>query len=501
MIDLAISFSWTPLSYLFSLLVLLISLATNTYILNYFRNEADEGGFIFWINSFVISMVILILAGNFFTLFLGWELIGLTSFFLINFWQGRRGTLKASFKAFSFNLFSDLCLLGALVIFYHLTMTTDISTCIYLLVWTDLCNTKLLQVGIFLLIICASIKSVQIIGHLWLPDSMEAPVPASALIHSATLVSAGIYILARFNLILLVQGWLPVLGWLGMLTAAYGGVVAAAQTDLKKLLAYSTMSHCGFLMVLVSFSNFYILITYLFLHGIYKAATFFCAGSFIRIYGSQDTRLMGAGQHLFMADATLLILCAANLCGLPLTIGILYKTFFLKALINYNLTILAVGFMFIGLLVGVVYFYRLLYYTLFDKAKWTNLSTYNYLEITALHLKSIMAVISRNHVIAAGVLLIAGVFVYILFVWVVESSIMEYEMGIYQNHLPPYLLSTVWNLYAIYFIYFYLVYLLIISSLIFITWYRQYVSLLKHNVYISSIGIILLGTICSNLVA
>ena len=149
---------------------------------------------------------------------------------------------------------------------------------------------------------------------------------------------------------------------MGSVTAMYGGIVASSQTDMKKLLAYSTMSHCGFLMILVSFLNFYVLIIYLFLHGLFKAATFFCAGSFIRIYGSQDTRLMGGGQRLFFSDSLLLLLCAGNLCGLPFTIGVLYKTYFLSILLYSNNMVGILGVVFIGLVTGNIYFFRLIYY-------------------------------------------------------------------------------------------------------------------------------------------
>ena len=157
---------------------------------------------------------------------------------------------------------------------------------------------------------------------------MEAPVPASALIHSATLVSAGIFLLLRFQELIFVSNLNNFLITLGFITAAYGGCVAASQTDVKKLLAYSTMSHCGFLFSTVGLFDFYITILYLFLHGFFKASTFYCVGSFVRLYKTQDTRLMGSGQHFFFGDSILLILCAANLCGLPLTIGAIYKLYF-----------------------------------------------------------------------------------------------------------------------------------------------------------------------------
>lgn len=128
---------------------------------------------------------------------------------------------------------------------------------------------------------------------------MEAPVPASSLIHSATLVSAGVYLLLRFFPVILYSELQNVILFSGALTCAYGGLVAAAQTDMKKLLAYSTMSHCGFLYVLISFNNEYITVLYLFLHGLFKAGTFFCVGSFIRLYGTQDSRLMGGAHQFF----------------------------------------------------------------------------------------------------------------------------------------------------------------------------------------------------------
>lgn len=492
-VDFNISFILNPISFAFSFLVLIIGFCTNLYILNYFKGEADESGFIFWINAFIISMLVLILSNNFFSLFLGWELIGFTSFFLINFWQSKRSTLKSSFKAFSFNLVSDLFLLGSLVIFYQLTSTTDISAFLYLITWEGLYNTELINFAILLLIGCASIKSVQIIGHLWLPDSMEAPVPASALIHSATLVSAGIYLLARFNTILVLYNWMPVLVILGSITAAYGGLVAAAQTDMKKLLAYSTMSHCGFLMILVACSNFYVLITYLFLHGFYKAATFFCAGSFIRIYGSQDTRLMGTNNKMFLGEAILLIICAGNLAGLPLTIGVLYKNFFLLIIELYDVGILASGFIMLGLLTGVLYFYRLVFYTIFDISKWTNLGTYEILESTAVRFRVYNSLMNKTHWLATTILLLFSVLSFILITWVINCGDIEYDTGIFNNFIPNYLFTSLAHIYITHLIYFYFIYLLIILSLVFITWRYQITWGLKKEFFLLNFFSLLLG--------
>ena len=197
-------------------------------------------------------------------------------------------------------------------------------------------------------------------------DTMEAPVPASSLIHSATLVSAGVFFLLRFNLLISLSGCTGLIIGLGSLTAAYGALVSAAQTDVKKLLAYSTMSHCGFLFVLVGLGDSRIAVVYLFLHGLFKAATFFCVGSFVRLYGTQDTRLMGGGARFYWGDTVLLLVCSSNLCGLPLTVGIVYKIFFFKILLASTLNFFSLGCLMVAMLASLVYFYRLVFYAAFD---------------------------------------------------------------------------------------------------------------------------------------
>lgn len=226
---------------------------------------------------------------------------------------------------------------------------------------------------------------------------MEAPVPASSLIHSATLVSAGIYLLLRFNILLIITNLQFLIIFLGSLTAAYGGVVASAQTDVKKLLAYSTMSHCGFLFVLIGLENIYVTITYLYLHGIFKAATFFCVGSFIRLYNTQDTRYMGNSALIFCFDSFFLFICSLNLCGLPFTIGFLYKQFFFEVFLLLKLNLITLGFLYIGLLSSVVYFYRLIFYILFDHTKNQNTGIYTALLVNKYKIKTTVRYLTNAH--------------------------------------------------------------------------------------------------------
>lgn len=472
-LNFSLNFSLNILSFSFSFLVILIGMTTNIYTLNYFRGESNESNFIFLINTFIISMLILVYANNFYTLFLGWECIGLTSFFLINFWNTRRGTLKASFKAFTFNAISDIFLLISFVCLYHSTNTTDCSTLYYILLWEGINDYYYFNLGIIFLCLCASIKSVQILGHLWLPDSMEAPVPASALIHSATLVSAGIYLLCKFNYLYSLLSYNSLLITLGAITAAYGGVVAASQTDLKKLLAYSTMSHCGFLWVLACTGNFFITILYLFLHGIFKAATFYCVGSFIRFFGTQDSRLMGNASVYLPFEVIFLIVCSANLAGLPFTIGSLYKFFFFKLLVLEQFNYFSIGFLFIGLLSGIIYFFRLVFYSSFDFYKnWKHIPLKHIL-LNRNKTNDKVYLTQTNHIIAVLILLVFAIIIYMYMYINLQQVIVEMEntnLTINYSFENFFLLT---QLYMSYLIFFYYFYLFILFILLVIMWRKN----------------------------
>lgn len=197
---------------------------------------------------------------------------------------------------------------------------------------------------------------------------MEAPVPASALIHSATLVSAGIYLLLKFQIIFNYTNLTTTIFFIGSFTACYGGLVAAAQSDMKKLLAYSTISHCGFIVASIGLNNFIITVVYLYLHGLFKALTFFCAGSIIKFNGTQDTRLMGMNKNQLVNIVTLVV-ASINLGGLPFTFGYLYKYLFLAYLIVSPVNVVGYGLCIIGLQCSIVYVFKIIYYSCFDYRK------------------------------------------------------------------------------------------------------------------------------------
>lgn len=473
-LDVTLSLKVDALSYLFVLLVAVIGFATNFYILNYLKYEAHEDIFALLINWFMFSMILLVLSNNLFTLFLGWESIGLSSFFLINFWSTRRGTVKSSFKAFFFNKISDVFLFIFLVLVHYITYLNDLTQINAKLLLNSTNVNMVYEMAVTSLFCCTLFKSAQLFGHLWLPDSMEAPVPASALIHSATLVSAGIYLLLRFTPLVSLNSLQNLIILVGSVTAAYGGLVSASQTDMKKLLAYSTISHCGFLFVTIGTEIYVASIIYLFLHGLFKASTFFCAGSFIRVAGSQDTRNMGNLSRLLPVDTVFLIICSFNLGGLPFSMGYLYKSVLIASMLNSVTGFFVAGFCTIGLLCSLVYVYRLVYYSAFDTSKeFFSLLVYE-LQQKQLNVTKHWSLTSIVQIISVTIILLFTLWVYVYFVnYFLQSDLtLDHAPVILESN--SLLLINTNTFYKNYYELFYSLYVLVFLSLFLVSWRVEY---------------------------
>ena len=373
------SFLIDTISFSFILLTTTICLFVYIYAFCYFRYEPLVERFILFLSAFIISMLLLVSSGNLIMLFFGWELIGLTSFLLINFWVSRVGTLKAAFKAFSFNKISDFFLLMGLVLIYNVTYDLEIisiNSQIFMFANYKLqifnFYINIIEVIALLLLSCSFIKSAQFGPHIWLPDSMEAPVPASSLIHSATLVSAGIFMILRFYPIFENSFYaFFILPTIGALTAAYGGLVGAYQSDIKRILAYSTISHCGFLMLLTSFFFNEYVILYLYVHGFFKASVFMCVGNVIRISKNyQDFRRMGLFLKYLPFECYATFVCLFNLAGLPFSLGFYIKHLIFIGFQSYFFFYFFIFFnTFVGAIAGLFYSYRIFYYVFFDFKK------------------------------------------------------------------------------------------------------------------------------------
>ena len=344
-----ISFYIDIYNYSYINLTLTIGWTAYCYAYSYMRDEIFLEKFLFLLLSFLLSMVLLLLANNFIILLLGWELIGITSYFLINFWVTKISTFKAAFKAFIFNRLSDLGIIVFLIFYlnYYNTLMLNFDVWFYhysLYIFYEI-NSFLINgydIIIFFLMISTSCKSAQFGFHVWLPDSMEAPVPASALIHSATLVSAGIYLINKFWTIILLSNYVIIIFLiLSTWTSFYGSFIALYQTDLKRILAYSTISHCGILMTISYLNNIYILILYLYVHGFFKSLSFMCVGNLIKTsLNIQDYRFMGQKYQIHKFEYFFLNFSLMNLSGYSLSLGFFAKhfiilNFYFLNIINY----------------------------------------------------------------------------------------------------------------------------------------------------------------------
>ena len=449
------------ISYSFMFLTLTIATFVYIYAFSYFRYEPNVERLILLINCFVISMVLLVISGNFFVLFLGWELIGLTSFFLINFWSTRISTLKSAFKAFTFNKFSDVSLLISIILIYYILGDVSINNFNYNIsyynnFYINILNYDLsfIEIISFFFIICAFVKSAQFGFHIWLPDSMEAPVPASALIHSATLVSAGVFILLRISFLFEYSIYsyfiIPIVG---SFTAFFGGLCSSYQSDIKKILAYSTISHCGFLMVCLSTYITEYSILYLYIHGFFKASVFLCVGNIIRFSKNyQDFKRMGSFWKYLPFECFITFVCLINLCGLPFSIGFYIKHLLL---IGQNLNSYIAFFIYTNILFGAIsglfYSYRLFYNVFFDfkkskKALYilynrNNLNSFYYSNTTLSSSISIFLLIFFSYLIS----------LYLLNIFLNSSSLGD-GLNVYSNNSSQYyefnnsLLSSINNI-------------------------------------------------------
>lgn len=474
------------LNFLFTLLVSVIGTATNIYILNYFKYEERGEEFILLINWFIFSMIFLVLSNNFFSLILGWELIGLTSFLLINFWRFKITTLSCSFKAFTFNKISDIFLMIGFCLLWNYYKTDNIDT-LLLLFSTNFINNNVLYFSCLCIIISSSIKSAQFIGHLWLPDSMEAPVPASSLIHSATLVSAGIYLLLKFQPLFFVTNTINLVFWLGSFTACYGGIVAASQSDMKKLLAFSTISHCGFIFASIIFNNFIVTIIYLYLHGLFKALTFFCAGSIIKINNTQDTRQMGMLKNQIINIITLIV-ASINLGGLPFTFGYLYKFMFLNYLSLSNINIIPFGFIIIGMLCSIVYVYKIIYYSCFDYRKGSFQTINYYLQNNLNNIKDLSLNFTYIKFIAFFIIYLFSVIFFIITKYYILKNysffLFSKELNTNDFNFLSDLIVVKSYLISIY----YILFTISICILILMNWRENFFYIEKLNIIINIVG-------------
>jgi len=322
------------------LLVTLVSLLVQVYSLGYLSDEppAALGRYYAYQSLFAFSMLGLVLAPNLVQLFICWELVGLCSYLLIGFWYKKPSAARAAVKAFWTTKAGDVGLLIGIVLLWRHTGTFDFGQ-LRLLVDGGLIGLDGLALMTFCIYLGAAGKSAQFPLHVWLPDAMEGPTPVSALIHAATMVTAGVFLLVRLSfLFALTPGVLALVAWVGAGTALMAAVLACAQDDIKRVLAYSTVSQLGYMMTAIGAgfagAGFFHLLT----HGVFKALLFLGAGAVIHAVGTNDITHMGRLARQMPQTMAVFLIGTLSLAGLPFFGGFMSKEQILSAVWEGGMT-------------------------------------------------------------------------------------------------------------------------------------------------------------------
>jgi NADH-quinone oxidoreductase subunit L len=308
-----------PLSVLMICVVAGVSMLIHLYSISYLQGDRGYSRFFAYLNFFVFSMLLLVLAGNFLLLIVGWAFVGAASYLLISFWYRRTTATSAGMKAFVINVLGDIGLvLGTFFIFRH-THTFDLLASFHAAPHVFASGNGDLTAGCLLLLVGAFAKSAQIPLHTWLADAMEGPTPVSALIHAATMVTAGVYLIARMHpLFQLAPAAGDVGAIIGALTLLIAGTIGLAATDLKRVIAYSTMSQIGYMIMGVSIGAYTAGLFHLMTHAFFKALLFMAAGSLISAMGgSQSLDRMSGWRRALPFTFAAFVIGGLALTGVP----------------------------------------------------------------------------------------------------------------------------------------------------------------------------------------
>jgi NADH-quinone oxidoreductase subunit L len=368
-----------PLASVMLVMVTFVGLLIFVYSVAYMHHDENFTRFFCFLSLFAGAMLGLLIANSLLLLFMCWEVVGLTSYLLIGFWYERPAAAAAAKKAFITTRIGDLGLLLGMVWLYGQTGTLLFydqgagcmeHTALSLLATQTIGFGMAASTGIALLIFCGAVgKSGQLPLHVWLPDAMEGPTPVSALIHAATMVAAGVYLVARVYPLMSASpgGALEVVAWVGALTAIFAASIAVAQDDIKRILAYSTVSQLGYMMMGIGVGGVAVGVFHLIAHAFFKALLFLGAGSVIHgLMGEQDIREMGGIRKWMPVTFATYAVGTLALCGFPLFFsGFWSKDAILHAAYGWNVSRVPFYLGAIGALLTAFYMTRQVCYVFF----------------------------------------------------------------------------------------------------------------------------------------
>jgi NADH-quinone oxidoreductase subunit L len=369
-IDLA--FLADELSILMCLFVTGIAGLIHLFAVGYMHGDPKFSKFFLYLNLFVLSMTILVLGENLLVTFLGWEGVGTCSYLLISFWHSRESAATAGKKAFVTNRVGDWGVMMAMFLAFSAVGSLSYTVLNDSAEAGGLTQGTASAIGIFLLIGAAG-KSAQLPLYLWLPDAMEGPTPVSALIHAATMVTSGVFLLTRINPVLTVGfDWVPTtIAWVGAITAIFAATIAVAQNDIKKVLAYSTVSQIGYMVLAVGTGAYVAAIFHMVTHAAFKALLFLGAGSVIHgMNDEQDMRKMGALRKFMPITAGTFIVGWLAIIGIPPFSGFWSKDEILLYALGDSAALYVIGVA--TAILTAYYMSRQVFMVFFGEAKWTS---------------------------------------------------------------------------------------------------------------------------------
>lgn len=323
------------------LVVLFISLIVHIYSIGYISNDPYKNTFFSYLSLFTFFMLLLIVSNNLLQIFLSWEGVSLCSFLLINFWSNRIQANKSSIKAFVINRITDFLLIISFFLIIQSTNSLNLSNIFSIIsfykndnIFFLFMDFNLIDIISLFLFLGAIGKSAQLFFHTWLPDAMEGPTPVSALIHSATMVTAGIFLVIRFSPIIEYSEFtLKFIVLTGSVTALYSGIVAFFQYDIKKIIAFSTCSQLGYMFVGCGISGYNLSLFHLFNHSFFKAMLFLSSGIIIHYMGeNQDIRRFGSLFNVMPLVYIFFLIGGLALIGFPFLTGFYSKEALLDVL-------------------------------------------------------------------------------------------------------------------------------------------------------------------------
>lgn len=365
-LHISLSFLVDPLSAIMLLIVTGIGFLIHVYSVGYMQHDTGFAKFFAYLNLFIFFMLLLVLGSNYVVMFIGWEGVGLCSYLLIGFWYQKSAYASAAKKAFVMNRIGDLGFLLAVFLLFTTFGSLEFSE-IFPHAETMASGDTTLFLITLLLFIAATGKSAQIPLFTWLPDAMAGPTPVSALIHAATMVTAGIYMIARSNIMFALSPiTMEIIAVIGLATALLAAFIAVTQNDIKKVLAYSTVSQLGYMFLGLGVGAFTGAFFHVITHAFFKALLFLGAGSVIHAMSDeQDMRVMGGLRGKLPITFITMAIGTIAIAGIPPFAGFFSKDEILAHAFAHNQLLWVLGF--IGALFTSFYMFRMLFLTFFGK--------------------------------------------------------------------------------------------------------------------------------------